>query len=117
MEKFDSNDMDKAFDRLLKRASDPQVPDCAEERLMGIIRSTPQQSNVVAFKPRARLQPWLVGLPLAASLALGIFLGTQGTLDNLMPDAIVGETSADSGDDGLSSGVDEAESYAEGNVT
>jgi hypothetical protein len=117
MEKFDENQMDEALDRLLKRATDPAIPEGAEARLMVAIRVAEQQSNVVKLQPRPRFQRWAVGIPLAASLALGIYLGAKGTLDNYMPDNIIGDTLADTSDSEPTSGLDDAESYAEGDLT
>ena len=117
MEKFDENQMDAALDRLLKRATDPAIPEGAEVRLMAAIQATKQHLNVVQLQPRPRIQRWAVGLPLAASLVLGIYLGAGGTLDNYMPDSIIGETLADSMDSEPTSGIDDAESYAEGELT
>ena len=117
MEKFDENQMDAALDELLKRASDPSIPEGAEARLMTAIQATEQHLNVVQLQPRPRIQRWAVSLPLAASLVLGIYLGARGTLDSYMPDSIVGETLADTVDSEPTSGLDDAESYAEGDLT
>jgi hypothetical protein len=117
MEKFDENQMDEALDRLLKRATDPSIPEGAETRLMAAIRATEQQTNVVKFQPRPRIQRWAVGIPLAASLVLGIYLGAKGTFDNYMPNSIIGDTLADTTDSEPTSGLDDAESYAEGDLT
>ncbi len=117
MEKFDGNHMDAALARLLKRATDPAIPEGAETRLMAAIQLAEQQSNVVEFEPRPRFQRWAVGLPLAASLALGIYLGANGTLDSYMPDSIIGQSLADTSDSEPTSGLDDVESYAEGDLT
>ena len=95
MEKYDETQMDAALEKLLKRATDPAVPEGAEARLMLAIQSAEQQLNVVQLQPRPRVQSWAVGLPLAASLALGIYLGSKDTFDNYIPDSIIGETLAD----------------------
>jgi hypothetical protein len=117
MEKFDENQMDAALDKLLKRATDPAIPEGAEARLMTAIQATEQHSNVVQLQPRPRIQRWALSLPLAASLVLGIYLGARGTLDNYMPDSIIGEALADTMDSEPISGLDDAESYAEGDLT
>jgi hypothetical protein len=117
MEKFDSNQMDVALEKLLKRATDPAIPEGAEGRLIAAILAVEQQSNVVTFQPRPKLQRWAVGLPLAASLALGIYLGSKDTFDTYLPDSIMGGTFADTSESGPSTGLDEAESYAEGELT
>jgi hypothetical protein len=35
-----------------------------------------KSSNVIAFPQRKKTSPWLIGLPLAASLILGVWLGS-----------------------------------------
>ena len=117
MEKYDETQMDAALEKLLKRATDPAVPEGAEARLMLALQSVGQQSNVVLFQPRPKIQNWAIGLPLAAALALGIYLGSSNTLDAYFPDAITDGTSADLSDPIPSTGLDDAESYAEGDVT
>ena len=117
MEKYNETQMDAALAKLLKRATDPAVPEGAEARLMLAIRSVGQQVNVVPFQPRLRMQHWTIGLPLAAALALGIYLGSKDTFDAYLPDAITDDVSADMSDSTPSSGLDDAESYAEGDVT
>lgn len=109
----DENKMDEALAKLLKRASDPQATLGAEDRLMAAIRNTPQQPNVVQLQPRARNRSWLIGLPLAASLLLGIYLGSTSSFDDYLPDNIVVGTS----DVDASSGFDDVEKYADGELT
>ncbi|MCC7482381.1 MAG: hypothetical protein IT541_12740 [Hyphomicrobiales bacterium] len=117
MERYDETRMNAALDKLLKHATDPAVPEGAEARLMLAIQSAGQQSNVVPFQPRAKLQGWAIGLPLAAALALGIYLGSQGTLDAYFPGTITDDISAELSDPIPFTGLDDAESYAEGDVT
>lgn len=117
MERYDETRMNAALDKLLKHATDPAVPEGAEARLMLAIQSARQQSNVVPFQPRAKLQGWAIGLPLAAALALGIYLGSQGTLDAYFPGTITDDISAELSDPIPFTGLDDAESYAEGDVT
>ncbi len=117
MERYDETRMNAALDKLLKHATDPAVPEGAEARLMLAIQSAGQQSNVVPFQPRAKLPGWAIGLPLAAALALGIYLGSQGTLDAYFPGTITDDISAELSDPIPFTGLDDAESYAEGDVT
>jgi hypothetical protein len=117
MEKYDETQMDAALVKLLKRATDPAVPEGAEARLMLALQSAARQSNVVPFQPPPKMQGWTIGLPLAAALALGIYLGSSDTLDAYFPDAISDGISADLSDPMPSTGLDDAESYAEGDVT
>ena len=116
MEKYDETQMDAALVKLLKRATDPSVPEGAEARLMLALQSAGQQSNVVPFQQRPKIQNWAMGLPLAAALALGIYLGSKDTFDAYLPEAIT-DGMADMSDSVPSTGLDDAESYAEGDVT
>jgi hypothetical protein len=116
MERNDETRMDAALEKLLKRATDPVVPEGAEARLMLALQSVEQQVNVVPLQPRPRMQRWTIGLPLAAALALGIYIGSKDTFDAYLPGA-TDESSADMSDSMPSTGLDDAESYAEGEVT
>ena len=116
MERYDETQMDAALEKLLKRATDPAVPEDAETRLMLAVQSVEQQVNIVPFQPRPQIQSWTIGLPLAAALALGIYLGSKDTFDAYLPDAIT-DGMADVSDSMPTTGLDDAESYAEGDVT
>jgi hypothetical protein len=115
MEKYDENQMDAALAKLLKCATDPAVPEGAEARLMQAVQSAEQQVNVVPLQPRPKTQGWAVGLPLAAALVLGIYLGSKDTFDAYLPDVIT-DGMADMSDSMPTTGLDDAESYAEGDV-
>ena len=117
MENFENSNMDAALERLLKRATDPTIPQGAESRLMASIRATEQKSNVVQLRQRPPASRWLVGLPLAASLLLGIYLGIKGTIDSYLPDSILGTSIAGATDADISSGLDDVENYTAGEVT
>ncbi len=117
MEKYDETQMDAALEKLLKRATEPSVPEGAEARLMLVLQSVEQQLKVVPFQPRPKIQGCTIGLPLAAALALGIYLGSRDTFDAYFPEAITDGISADMSDSMPSTGLDDAESYAEGDVT
>ncbi len=58
-----------------------------------------------------------MGLPLAAALALGIYLGSMDTLGAYFPGTITDDISAELSDPIPFTGLDDAESYAEGDVT
>lgn len=115
MNEPDDARFDEALEKLLKRATVPTVPDGANSRLMAAIAATGRQ-QAIALKPRPRWN-WPVSLPLAASLMLGFFMGSYGLLDNYLPDGIVGELLAGAADQDLPSGIDEAESYLEGELS
>jgi hypothetical protein len=95
-------------DVLLGLASPPPVPEGSEARLLARIAADRGTSTVVQFAPPPqKSRPsigWLAALPLAASLALGFYLGAQGTLDSMMPSQVTGtiatvdDTAGDPGD-------------------
>lgn len=106
----------RAIDKMLSLATVPDVPDGAIARLMDRIGNEPQAGQVIAFQPRVRrpfLMRYAAALPLAASLALGIYLGAQGSLDFMLPTALTGDVALieDTTDD--LGGVGEADAYAE----
>jgi hypothetical protein len=117
---------DQDLNQLLARASTPVVPRGAEDRLMDrlIVQQKPQAAvgNVVAFTPRSKpgapgaSEPrsaiaWLAGLPLAASLAFGLWLGAAGVGTGLLPESLGGALAA--AEDSMFSGVDDAELLSE----
>ncbi len=112
----------REIDAVLSLASSPGLPEGAPGRLMARIAKEPQENTVVAFAPR-RAAParsplrYAAALPLAASLALGIYLGAKGTLDFMLPSAITGDVALieDAPDD--LGGVGEADAYAEENLS
>lgn len=80
-------DSDDDIIRILRLAQDANPPLGAAERLMARIAREPQL--VTSIKVMQRRDNWrLAALPLAASLALGVYLGAQGRLDFILPAAI-----------------------------
>jgi anti-sigma factor RsiW len=80
----DEEKSERVLKALLSRASPPQLPEGAEERLMRIVRQTQQENKVVALpRRRANALLWL-GLPLAAALAAGIYVGSLQSFDRLV---------------------------------
>ncbi len=66
---------------------------------------------------RAFMSRWLAAVPLAASLVIGIYAGTAGTLDSFLPSALTGETVAAGDDPGDLSGVSDIEAMTEEDVS
>jgi len=109
------------IDRVLGLASRPELPAGAAARLMARIAAEEQESRVVVLPqrpaPRRTIQRLAAALPLAASLALGIYLGAKGSLDFMLPSAITGGVALnDDAPDDLG-GVGEADAYAEENLS
>lgn len=114
----------REIDAVLSLGSTPPLPPDAASRLMARIAVEPQehpQADVIPFRPRAHaprrgLFRYAAALPLAASLALGVYLGAKGTLDFMLPTAITGVAlNADAPDD--LGGVGEADDYAAESLT
>lgn len=112
-----------AVDDVLARATQPEVPEGARQRLAERLSAATGPVRVYrrdeSREGGSWSLSWLAGLPLAASLALGIYLGAGGTLDSILPSAITGATvTADSGDDpGDFSGISDAETDAAGSLS
>lgn len=94
MEQDNNRSDDRALDAVLAHATVPQLPAGAMDRLMARIATEPQQARVIPFASRsaARRPFWryAAAVPLAASLALGVWLGANGKMDFLMPSAVTG---------------------------
>ena len=107
------------IDRFLDLASQPTVPEGSLARLLDQLPDA-ATAEIVAFRPRLKgKSPFLryAALPLAASLALGIYLGAQGDLDVAFPAAITGTVAqGDDVEDDLG-GVGELDAYAMDNIT
>lgn len=113
---------DRQLDLLLAAARQPELPPGAQERLAQRLAAAPGPLRVIARTARDDAQgwslTWLAGLPLAASLALGIYLGAAGSLDSILPTSLTGQTaSADSGDFSDFSGMTDAEAEAAAGLT
>ncbi len=104
---------DNDLDRLLALATTPELGHDFERRVMAkISRST--SNNVVAFPKKHHTKNWLIGLPLAASLALGLWLGASGSTINLVP---TNTTEVATTDIGNASGFDDIVSVIEGKTS
>ena len=110
----------RALDWLLAMASAPAVPDGALARLMDLLGDEPG-ARIIPFRPTTRRPAgyfrYAAALPLAASLALGIYLGAQGSLDFILPAPLTeGVAVIDDAPDDLG-GVGEADAYAAETLT
>lgn len=108
---------DHELRRILDLATPVEPPAGAASRIMARIADIESATRVVPFRPRPVERPsWLAyaaALPLAASLALGVYLGAMGKLDRLLPSAITGDVALNLDLDSDLTGVGEAEAYAE----
>lgn len=101
------------IDRLLDQASMPSIPAGASARLIAEAGKRSPPSNVTVLRPRTDKQVWYSITALAASLALGIFIGTQEDFADVLP---FGATPAVDDATGLV-GLDEAENTLEGDLS
>ncbi len=94
MEQDNNRSEERELRAVLAQASQPQLPAGAADRLMARIAAEPQAGRVIAFAPRAKAQRpfwrYAAAVPLAASLALGVWLGANGRMDFMMPNAVTG---------------------------
>ncbi len=104
---------DEGLDRLLALATTPAVNPDFQQRMMAKI-NLGTTNNLVAFPQKHRAKSWLVGLPLAASLALGLWLGASGSTINLLPTSATEVATTDVGD---GSGFDDIVSVIEGKTS
>ena len=120
MEQTPEQRIESEADRLLALATIPDLPAGAIERLMARI-DTARAGNVVLVRPaaprRTALFRYMAALPLAASLALGVYLGAQGTLDFALPAAVTGDVASIDDPAADFSGLGEAEQYVEENLS
>jgi hypothetical protein len=77
---------DKELEKLLAAVKAVKLPEGFSDRLQSkLLLENEERSNVIAFpqkKPVQQLQPrmWWSAIPLAASLALGVYMGAMGSL-------------------------------------
>ena len=118
MDKKNMSDIE--LDKLLAAARQPELPKGFAERLQAKLEQPPA-SNVIAFPqrkpvPASNRRVWLSAIPLAASLAFGIYLGAMGTL----PDSLAGLESSlvsDASDTLFGIGIEDTESFLNGDLS
>jgi hypothetical protein len=122
MEHDNNRSEDRETRAVLALASTPEIPSGAMDRVMARIADEPQDARIVQFVPRPRAaRPfwrYATAVPLAASLALGVWLGANGKVDFIMPSAITGGVALN--DDGAVDdlgGVGDVTAYAEESTT
>lgn len=118
VEQNDKDGMDdQSLDQILGLATPPVLSSGFESRVMaalaGQVKPTAQ---VIAFPRRKSPSAWLLGVPLAACLMLGVWLGANGGLPDLLPTS-VGTTSMAAADLLSPSGVDDIENLNPGDLS
>jgi hypothetical protein len=108
---------DAQLDALLNGTKQPTLPRGFADRLQAKLEQ-PAPNNVIAF-PQKKSQPapsrrmWLSAIPLAASLAIGIYLGAQGTLADSISTLDTSLVS-DATDSLFNIGIEDTESFLNG---
>lgn len=100
-----------SIDNMLSRIASVDVPRDFDHRLMRRVSLEPKRTSSVQKKSQSwSPSRWFVALPLAASLALGFYLGAEGVLDRILPTSVTGSVAA--GEDDLG-GFDFLNDYSE----
>jgi hypothetical protein len=73
------------IDTLLDQASAPHIPASAADRLIARAAGLAPPSNVRILPPGRNPQVWYSIVALAASLALGVFIGVQEDVEDVLP--------------------------------
>jgi hypothetical protein len=114
---------DTELDALLAHASAPPLPLGAKQRLMAKLSHVEgagaAHSTVVPLRRPEKVASrlgWLAGLPLAASLALGIYLGSGDNLETYLPPAAYELLAGANADEPLT-GIEDVEGFSEDDIT
>ena len=106
---------DDTLDNILAFATKPQVQGF-EQRLAARIKAEPRSSNIIDFpqskKPKLG---WIFGLPLAASLMLGLWLGTTSQGTDIFPLTLTASTQTS--DATPASGIEDIEALNAGDLS
>jgi hypothetical protein len=116
----ENNLTDDELDELLNAATQPPLPRGFADHLQAKL-DVPVANNVIAFpqkKPQAApsRRLWLSAIPLAASLAVGLYLGVQGTLADSLG-GLNTSLMSDATDSLFSIGIEDTESFINGELS
>ncbi len=105
---------DEELDQVLAKASNPEPSAGFEQRMLS--RVTRQQPAARALPEARQGKLWLIGLPLAASLLVGVWLGNTVMENNyftISRNAMV----SDNSDEASDTGFDDVAAFIEGSST
>lgn len=111
---------DAELDMLLKQAAVPDLPPGFADRFQAQLDAS-VRSNVIAF-PQKKSPPaksanlWLSTIPLAASLAIGVYLGAQGILADSLSNLNISNV-ADATDSLFNIGIEDTELFVNGELS
>ncbi len=114
---------DDVLNELLARASKPKLQPGFEARFADRL-ARDGGADIIAFpskfaKPQGKASPWFFGVPVAASLFLGVFMGAQGVTLNSVSQSvgIIATDELADLDVAIPTGFEEAELAAEEDLT
>jgi hypothetical protein len=111
---------DAELKKLLDSAVQPQLPKGFTARLQAKLETVPV-NNVIAFpqkhiKPEPRRAYWLSAIPLAASLAVGLYLGAMSELPEVFS-GLNDVAASLSSETSLDLGIEDMESFLNGELS
>lgn len=105
---------DFSLNQILDLASAPVLSTGFEDRVMAALeRQTATSATIIAFPKRKSANAWLMGVPLAACLMLGVFFGASGDFSDVLP-SLSATTLTASADQLSSTGFDDIENLSAG---
>jgi hypothetical protein len=110
------NMTDQELDAVLKLATVPKLPLGAKGRLLAKLGETKDMVATATTEPQSSRLGWLAGIPLAASLAFGLYIGSAGLEGSVLP-SFAQELLADTTLDDTYSGIEDVEALTEENVS
>lgn len=119
MVEHDKNDEldDQSLNQILDLASKPELTSDFEARVMAKLGAQAKVSaQVIAFPRRKSPTAWVLGVPLAACLVLGVWLGASGDFVDVLPTSSTSAAVA-SADQLSPSGVDDIETLTAGDLS
>lgn len=114
---------DEELDKLLAAVDAVKLPEGFSDRLQSkLILECEKRDNVIAF-PQKKLTPpppqhrfWLSAIPLAASLAAGVYMGAMGSLPESLS-GLEGTLISESGETLLGTGFEDTVSFVDGDLS
>jgi hypothetical protein len=117
--KMDKDEMtDRELDQLLKAVRQPGLPKGFADRLQAKL-DAPASAQIIGFPKRteaAKTRLWLSALPLAASLAIGLYWGAVGTLPESLSN-LTNTVLASNDDATWSIGIEDTELFLNGELS
>jgi hypothetical protein len=111
---------DTELDKILKSAPQPPLPKGFAERLQAKLEAEPR-SNIIAFPvrkpgPKQNHGIWWSAIPLVASLAAGLYLGSLDSIPASLS-ALESTLVADASDQTIGSGFEDTEAFVYGDLS